>query len=85
MEAKTDKPKPIEVPLHILSEEALSGLIDSFILREGTDYGLVEMSHEAKVQQIRKQLDRGDIKIVFDPESQSATLLTKLDWQKQNR
>lgn len=74
--------KPVEIPREALSKEALHGIIDSFILREGTDYGSQEISHEAKYQQILKQLDKGHIKIVFDPESESVTLLTERDWKK---
>ncbi|RYE91616.1 MAG: YheU family protein [Myxococcales bacterium] len=72
----------MEVPLSALSPVALAGVIENFILREGTDYGERETSHEAKVEQIRRQLDRGDIKIVYDLTQQSVTLMTKRDWLK---
>ncbi len=71
-----DKILPVEVPATALSEDALNNLISSFILREGTDYGREEVSHEKKSEQVRRQIKKGDVKIVYDPETQSATLIS---------
>ena len=76
------EPRPVEVPLSALSPAALAGVIENFILREGTDYGERETAHDTKVEQIRRQLDRGDIKIVYDLTQGSVTLMTKRDWLK---
>lgn len=73
---------PLEIPLEALSEDALHGIIENFIQREGTDYGVHEVALETKVSQIRKQLSRGDVKVVFDPNTESVTLLTKNEWLK---
>jgi uncharacterized protein len=67
--------EPIEVPHKLLSPDALRGLVESFILREGTDYGAHEFTHEQKVAQVMAQLESGDARIVFDPETESVTLL----------
>jgi uncharacterized protein YheU (UPF0270 family) len=75
-------PPPLEVPLDALSPDALAGVIDSFILREGTDYGVQELSHEAKVERIQRLLLTGKVKIVFDPSDESVTLLTLQDFLK---
>jgi uncharacterized protein YheU (UPF0270 family) len=72
----------IEVPISHLSAEAQIGVIDDFILREGTDYGSVEMTHETKVSQIRKQIEHGDVKIVFDEETETVTLMTANEFKK---
>jgi uncharacterized protein len=69
--------EPIEVPHTLLSPDALRGLVESFVLREGTDYGAREFTHEQKVAQVIAQLESGDARIVFDTESQSVTLLLK--------
>ena len=73
---------PVEVPPEALSEAALTGLIEAFILREGTDYGVTEISHDTKIGQVRKQLDKGDLKIAFDPNTESVNLLTLRDWKR---
>lgn len=71
------KNPPVIVDPAMLDPETLISLIDSFILREGTDYGASEVSLESKRIQVQKQLSRNEIKIVFDPDSESVTLLPK--------
>ena len=70
-----EAPAGIEVPLASLSEAALRGLIESFVMREGTDYGEVERSHERKVADVRRQLERGEARIEFDPKTESVNLV----------
>ncbi|MBK7845334.1 MAG: YheU family protein [Bdellovibrionales bacterium] len=60
----------MEIQLEQLSDEAIAGIIENFILREGTDYGSVEVS-ERKSEQIRQQIDCGDMKIVFVQDSET--------------
>jgi uncharacterized protein YheU (UPF0270 family) len=72
---ETEPAEPIEVPHALLSPDALRGLVESFVLREGTDYGAREFTHEQKVAQVIAQLESGEARIVFDPETESVTLL----------
>lgn len=67
------------IPYEQLSAEALTGLIEEFITREGTDYGWEEVTLATKVEQVRQQLKRGDVVIVFDPATESVSLLTRHD------
>ena len=67
----------IEVPPGTLSREALRALVEEFVTRDGTDYGAVERSLDAKVADVMRQLDRGEVRIVFDPESETTTLVTR--------
>ena len=53
-----------------LSSDALVGVIDAFILREGTDYGLQEYTLEEKRQRVLNSLARGDAEIHFYPENE---------------
>jgi len=62
---------PIVVPHTELSAEALAGVIESFVLREGTDYGERDVPFETKVLQVRRQLERREAEIVFDPNTES--------------
>jgi len=80
--SKPELVPPVEIPVEALSPEALAGILDNFILREGTDYGTQEVSHEAKAQRVRAQLASGDVKVVFDPNTESVSLLTKTQWSK---
>jgi uncharacterized protein YheU (UPF0270 family) len=63
---ETDKPQPIVIPHGDLSAEALRGVVESFVLREGTDYGEREVSLEQKVAQVMRQLERSEAQIIFD-------------------
>ena len=49
-------------------------MIESFVLREGTDYGEREYSLEQKVAQVQAQLERGQARILFDPETNTVTI-----------
>ena len=64
----------MQIPYQQLSDAALRGIIEEFITREGTDYGEREYSLEDKVAQVRRQLERGEVVIQFDDESQTCTL-----------
>ena len=71
-----DEPRPpVPVPHRELSEEALKGVIESFVLREGTDYGEREFSLEQKVAHVMRQLERGEAQVVFDPNTESVDIV----------
>ena len=72
-----DAPEPIEVPHSELSAELLNAVIESFVLREGTDYGEKEFSLEDKVARVISQLKKGEARILFDPESESVTIVVR--------
>jgi uncharacterized protein YheU (UPF0270 family) len=69
--------EPVEVPYADLSAELLHAVIESFVLREGTDYGEREFSLEDKVARVVSQLKKGEAKIVFDPQSASVTIVVR--------
>ena len=66
----------MEIPHQKLSPEVLNAIIEEYVTREGTDYGR-EYSLEQKVAHVRAQLDRGIATIVFDPEDESCSIVSK--------
>ena len=68
---------PIAVPHTQLSADALTGVIESFVLREGTDYGERDVPFETKVMQVRRQLDRREAEIVFDPGTETIGIVVR--------
>lgn len=82
MSSDHKKQPPIEVPKDVLSPDALHGIIESFILREGTDYGREEVGFGTKYEQVERQLDKGDVLIVFDPEGETVGIVTKAEWAR---
>jgi uncharacterized protein YheU (UPF0270 family) len=67
--------EPVVVPYTELSPEALRGVIEAYVLREGTEYGERDVSLEDKVSQVTRQLRRGEAQILFDPESESIDIV----------
>jgi uncharacterized protein YheU (UPF0270 family) len=67
------------IPHERLSDEALRGLIEEFVTRDGTDYGAVEAALEGKVAEVRAQLDRGQAVILYDDADQTFTIVFKED------
>ena len=62
------------IPWESLSEDALRGVIEDFVTREGTEYGFQEVSLDTKVAQVMGQLQRAEAVIVFDSESMSCSI-----------
>ncbi len=74
----TDSPdtsEPVVVPHTQLSSDLLRSVVESFVLREGTDYGEREVSLAAKVSHVVRQLERGEAQILFDPQSESIDIV----------
>ena len=67
----------MEIPYQKLDPETLRGLIESFVLREGTDYGEQEYSLQDKVEQVHSHLKQGLAAIVFDEETESCSIVAK--------
>ena len=65
----------MQIPHRELSDEALRGVVESFVLREGTDYGQRDYSLEEKMAAVMRQLDRGEAAIVFDPDSETVSIV----------
>lgn len=68
--------EPLQIPPDLLSPQALHGVLEEFVLREGTDYGPQDWSLQQKVEQVRAQLQRGEAHLMYDPQTQSVTLVT---------
>jgi uncharacterized protein YheU (UPF0270 family) len=65
------------IPFDQLSKDALIGVIEEFINREGTDYGHMEFSFEQKCEQVLSQIRKGNAQIVFDHQSQTVSIMNR--------
>ena len=65
---------PTIIPHRMLSPEALRGVIEAFVTREGTDYGVHDIPLATKVAQVQHQLDAGTAVIVYDETRESCTI-----------
>ena len=66
---------PIRLAPDDLAPDTLRAVIESFVLREGTDYGVHETALEDKVAQVLLQLRRGDAHVTFDPATESVNIV----------
>ena len=55
----------MKIPYTELSQEALLGVMEAFILREGTDYGHEEITIDQKRSRVLSMLQSGEAEIVF--------------------
>jgi len=69
----------VEISPEDVSPEALRGIVEEFVTRDGTDYGAVERSVEEKIARVLAQLASGEACIVFDPETESANIVVARD------
>ncbi len=53
------------IPWQDITPDTLENLIREFVLREGTDYGTVEVSLQEKIDQVKLLLEKGEAVIVF--------------------
>lgn len=67
----------LEIPWEKLSADALQGMLEELVTRDGTDYGESELSQEQKITQLRRALQQGRALIAFDPGSESWAVLPK--------
>ena len=68
----------VVVPFEQLTPEALTGVLESYVSREGTDYGHKQpLTLSEKVDQIRSQLEEGTAVLVFDTVHQSCNIIPR--------
>ncbi|VAY02244.1 hypothetical protein ARADI_0198 [Arsenophonus endosymbiont of Aleurodicus dispersus] len=66
------------IPWQQLAADTLNNLIESFVLREGTDYGKDEKTLEEKVNDIKQQLQLGSIVLVWSELDETINILLKI-------
>ncbi|SFF96320.1 YheU family protein [Neptunomonas qingdaonensis] len=63
------------IPAEAISAEALEGLIEEFVTRDGTDYGFEETSLAQRVAQIKRKLKSKEIVILFNEATEDVNLV----------
>jgi len=65
------------IPYQEIESDTLNNLIESFILREGTDYGEQEIPLSQKTEDVLQQLKSGTIVILYSQISETITFVHK--------
>lgn len=67
----------MQIPIDMLEPETLRNVIEDFITREGTDYGVVEVTLETKIKQVMAQLKSGQAILVYDKATETCNIIPK--------
>ena len=67
----------MEIPHEQIPSDLLVSLIESFIMREGTDYGHSDYSMQQKIEQVLRQLRSKKVIITFDQETETFNIVSK--------
>lgn len=87
-ESRPDKREPedegetVVVPWRELSPDALRGVIVEFVTREGTEYGAADVELDTKIAQVHRQLDKGEVAVLWSSKSETVNLATRRDLAK---
>lgn len=69
------------IPWQQVSPETLENLIETFVLREGTDYGEQERSLIDKVADVRRQLETGEVVLVWSALHESVNIMPRKEFR----
>jgi uncharacterized protein YheU (UPF0270 family) len=70
-----DQEDAIEVPHTSLQPATLRAVVEEFVTRDTTDYGVRERTLDEKVADVMRQLERGAAKVVFDPRTGTVNIV----------
>ncbi len=62
------------IPITDIAPETLNNIVESFVLREGTDYGDYDHDLKQKVESVIAQLKNGDAVLLYSEEYESVDI-----------
>lgn len=62
------------IPWQEIPPESLQNLIEEFVSRDGTDYGVQETPLSTRVEQVHRQLKKGTVVIWYDDVTETISL-----------
>lgn len=65
------------IPISEIAPDTLQNIVESVVLREGTDYGENEIAFESKVEQLMAQLKSGEALIEYSEVHESVTIVPR--------
>ena len=73
--AENDDAPVIDVQYTALQPGTLRAVVEEFVTRDTTDYGERERTLEEKVEDVMRQLRRGEVKLVFDEKTTTVNIV----------
>ncbi|MBQ7502677.1 YheU family protein [bacterium] len=74
MKADNIDERLIDIPYKQLSSEALEGVLEEYATRGGYE---CDMPLEKRIGVLKKKLETGELKIVFDPEEETVNIVKR--------
>ncbi|MDI5986393.1 YheU family protein [Halomonas sp. M4R5S39] len=71
----------IEVPHRMLPGETLEALLEAFVTRQGYDTTDTGEGMRGWVAELKRQLERGDLLIAHDLETETTEVMTLAQWR----
>jgi len=72
------------IPIEKLSTEALQGLLEEFVTRDGTDSGYVKKTLEQRKAEVKRQLERRKAFIVYEEKTETCNIVSKEHLEKRD-
>lgn len=69
-------PAEVELPWQRLTPAVLEAVLEEYVTREGTDYGDAPVPLATKVAEVRRQLERGQVVLLYDASTQSLNVVS---------
>ncbi len=63
------------IPYQSISPDTLKAIIEEFVLREGTEYGLEDVCLKEKIAQVKQQLVQSSVVLVFSELHQTVNII----------
>ena len=70
----------MRIPIEELATDTLYNLVESYVLREGTDYGESEIALTDKVEQVIAQLKAGDAVLLYSELHETVNIVDKQEF-----
>ncbi|MFT5442893.1 MAG: hypothetical protein ACI8W3_001937 [Myxococcota bacterium] len=75
IDVNDDEERYLVIDASQISDAALRGLVEEFASRDGTDYGSAEKTLDQKVSIVMRQVESGDVCVVFDRDEEVVNLV----------
>ena len=73
----------MKIPVDALDPDTLYAIAESFVLREGTDYGEIEASLKEKTAQVIQQLRDGEAVLLYSELYETVDVVSKAAFEQQ--
>lgn len=67
----------LEIERSQITSEALVGILEEYASRGGFE---LEMSMEHRIQALQAKLEKGELKIIFDPKEETTNIVSASAW-----